>query len=128
MQIEAYHQGQAQINGSLTRLAVSWGISRPTIVIQKEAQLQVGNSHPEQDESFESTIEAQETSPEVFDIEIQADQLQDIQSQTIIQDQDKEEYIEISPMEGPLFDTCCEEYEDFDDEEAIEDVLVEKSA
>ncbi|CAL1402978.1 unnamed protein product [Linum trigynum] len=43
------------------------------------------------------------------------------------QDQDKE-YIEISPMEGPLFDTCCEEYEDFDDEEAIEDVLVEKPA
>ncbi|CAL1369795.1 unnamed protein product [Linum trigynum] len=28
-------------------------------------------------------------------------------------------------MEGPLLDTCCEEYEDFDEVEAIEDILVE---
>ncbi|CAL1388792.1 unnamed protein product [Linum trigynum] len=114
MQIKAYHQGQAQINASLTRLAVSWGISRPTIVIQKEAQLQVGNSNPEQEHSFEATIETQETSPEVFDIKIQA-----------IQHQDEEEYIEISHMEGRLLDTCCEEYEDFDEVEAIQDILVE---
>ncbi|CAL1368841.1 unnamed protein product [Linum trigynum] len=96
------------------------------MVIKQEAQLQIRSSNPEQERTFEATIETQETSPEVFDIKIQADQLQDIQSQTTIQHQDKEEYIEISPMEGRLFDTCCEEYEDFDDEEAIEDVLVDE--
>ncbi|CAL1388735.1 unnamed protein product [Linum trigynum] len=122
-QIEAYRQGQAQINASLTQLAISWGISASAVIIQPEAPLKIGNPNPEQEHSFEATIETQETSPEVFDIEIQAYQVEDIQSQTTIQHQD-EEYIEISPMEGPLLDTSCEEYEDFDEEEAIKDIFV----